>query len=252
MAGMNLCYDRVIPDDYHPARTAFARAARSGLPTIDPGAPQGRTRLALPDLKMWENGTELKCRFLDGDSEQKKRVEAKAHMWEDYANITFKFGRSHDAQIRISFVADAGSWSALGTDCLVESYFPRYQPTMNFGWLRDETPDGEYERVVVHEFGHALGAIHEHQSPAETLKWNKAEVYRVFSGAPNYWDKEAIDFNILQRYSKDHMNYTSFDPDSIMLYAFPASLFTNHRGTKENTHLSPGDKKFIAKMYPKA
>lgn len=33
---------------------------------------------------------------------------------------------------------------------------------MHFGWLRDDTDDVEWRRVVVHEFGHALGAIHEH------------------------------------------------------------------------------------------
>src|SRR5207247_2435541 len=98
----------------------------------------------------------------------------------------------------------------------------------------------------------ALGAIHEHQSPASKLKWNKAEVYRVFSGPPNNWDKASIDSNILEHCSKDHMNYTKFDPHSIMLYYFPASLFTDGHGTPENTHLSAQDKVFIANRYPKS
>ena len=57
----------------------------------------------------------------------------------------------------IPMLADPGSWSAVGTDALIERYFPPYQPTMNFGWLKDDTDDQEYERVVVHEFGHVLG-----------------------------------------------------------------------------------------------
>jgi serralysin len=257
-ADLRLCIDRVVPEPYHPARSAAERAVmesvrsfESSRGTIDASGPLPLARIALVKLKMWEKGRKLNCRFLDGDATQKRKVEEKAHLWEQYANIKFQFVTSGDAEIRISFTADPGSWSAVGTDALVESYFPKFQPTMNFGWLRDGTADQEYERVVVHEFGHALGCIHEHQNPKAKLQWNKAEVYRVFSGPPNYWSKDDIDFNILKRYSKTQINGTAFDPDSIMLYQFPASLFLDHHGTKLNTTLSNEDKEFIAKMYPK-
>jgi hypothetical protein len=200
---------------------------------------------------MWENGITLKCRFLDGSTKQRKRVEEKAHMWEDHASIAFKFVRSGDAQVRISFSADTGSWSALGTDALIERYFPRYQPTMNYGWLEDDSSDDEYERVVVHEFGHALGCIHEHQNPKAQLKWNRAEVFRVFSGPPNFWDRATIEHNVLERYDKESTNASRFDGDSIMLYEFPGSLFTDGKGTRSNRRLSTQDKSFIGKMYPK-
>jgi hypothetical protein len=48
------------------------------------------------------------------------------------------------------------------------------------------------------------------------------------------------------------LNATEFDMDSIMLYSFPPELLKGGKGTPENTDLSAGDKKFIAKMYPKA
>jgi hypothetical protein len=257
---LRLCIDRVIPDDFNPARAQAERAVaeaalrtmRRPPPDIDAAAIQHPVvRLAIVTLKKWPNGSTLKCRFLDGDAAQRKKVEGKAHIWEQYADVTFKFVTTTDEQIRISFSADPGSWSAVGTDALVERYFPKHEPTMNFGWLRDDTDDTEYERVVVHEFGHALGAIHEHQAPGAKLKWNIPEVYRVFSGPPNYWSKADIDFNILQRYSRTQTNSTSFDRRSIMLYAFPGSLFTDGKGTPTNTHLSPRDEKFIAQMYPK-
>lgn len=253
------CIDRVVPDDYHPARASAERVAvahaqsvtRSLAPMMAGPGVISPVRMALVNAKKWENGRVLRCRFLDGSAKQQARTVAKAKIWEQYANISLKFVKSGDAEIRISFSADPGSWSAVGTDCLVASYFPKYQPTMNFGWLRDNTEDQEYERVVVHEVGHALGCIHEHQSPSETLKWNKAAVYRAFSGPPNNWSKADIDHNILQKYSKKGMLYTQFDPQSIMLYQFDGSLFTDGRGTPLNTHLSKTDETMIAQMYPK-
>jgi hypothetical protein len=254
MTDLQLCFDRVIPEEYARARTTVERVViESNLvatPKLNPGAVVSTAFLALPVLKMWENGRALKCRFLDGSPTQRRRTEEKAHLWEKYANITLKFVRTADAEIRISFGADTGSWSAVGTDALVERYFPRYQPTMNFGWLKDDTADEEYERVVVHEFGHALGCIHEHQSPKAKLNWNKREVYRVFSGPPNYWSRPQIDSNVLARYADRQMNASAFDGDSIMLYHFPDQLFTDAKGTKANTRLSPGDRTFIKQMYP--
>lgn len=264
---MRLCFDRVIPDDYQPARAEMARTFSKGVtrggtamadlrkaaatPAGAAAAFPGVMRLALAKVNMWEAGRVLTCRFLDGSKTQMKKVENYAHQWEEFANITFKFITKGIADIRVSFVADSGSWSALGNDALIERYFPKYQPTMNYGWLRDDSAESEYRRVVLHEFGHALGAIHEHSSPGSKLKWNKPEVYRIFSGPPNYWSKEDIDYNIFQKYSKDSTNYTKFDSNSIMLYAFEPELFLDKKGTKSNSKLSDQDKRFISDMYPR-
>jgi hypothetical protein len=66
-------------------------------------------RLALVRLKMWESGRTLRCRFLHGDATQKENVQAKAQIWEQYANVDFQFVDSDDAEIRISVSADPGS-----------------------------------------------------------------------------------------------------------------------------------------------
>jgi hypothetical protein len=206
--------------------------------------------MAVMNIRKWDPGHTLRCRFLDGDDFQQGKVKEKAVIWEDYANIKISFGSDPEAEIRISFQADSGSWSAVGTDCLITDYFPQNQPTMNFGWLRDDTPDEEYAHIVVHEFGHALGCIHQYQSPNDNLQWNIDVVYQVFSGPPNYWSKDDIDHNILQRYSPSGISATSFDEHSIMLYQFDGSLFLDGKGTPLNTDLSHMDKQMISQMYP--
>jgi hypothetical protein len=262
---MRLCIDRLVRDRYQPARAAARQALEeladqvaegevAGGEVIDASQVIPPARLALITLKKWSqlpNGNTLRCRFLDGSSIQQQKVEAEAKRWEPYVNISFEFGDDPDSEIRISFEADPGSWSAVGTDALIEQYFPKFQPTMNFGWLHDDTNDMEYERVVVHEFGHALGCIHEHQSPAADLKWNEPEVYRVFSGPPNYWTPAQIKHNIIDKYSAGQTQFTQFDPDSIMLYPFPGTLFVGGKGTHSNTELSATDERFITQLYPK-
>lgn len=277
-----ICFDRIVPASFQPTQAIAHRIATSNyvsavglraaripsaarasstlfgrvdavqrLGDLNASDPVTVARMALISLKKWDLGHALRCRFLDGDDFQRRKVQEKAGIWSQYANVAISFVGDADAEIRISFQADVGSWSAIGSDCLVASYFPPYQPTMNFGWLRDDTPDEEYERVVVHEFGHALGCIHEHQSPTENLKWNVQAVYQAFSGPPNYWSKDDIDRNILQKYSPDGISATRFDIGSIMLYQFDGSLFTDGKGTPQNIHLSDADKQMIGQMYPK-
>ena len=261
MNAPHTCFDRIVPESVAPARAVSLRVAtahfqsvvkRHGPGMLHPDDPVHIARMALINIKKWEPGAELRCRFLDGSKKQKSNVQKKAETWMKYASIKIRFGTWADAQVRISFVADAGSWSAVGNDCLIQQYFPLHQPTMNFGWLRDNTSDQEYGRVVVHEFGHALGCIHEHQSPKAHLDWDKEAVYKSFSGPPNYWSKADIDSNILNHYGKKGLSATIFDPDSIMLYQFDGSLFKSGHGTKSNTVLSALDKQMIAGMYPKA
>jgi hypothetical protein len=253
---LRICVDRVIP---LRLKAAAAELAVTEHPANGPrglrmmaGASAHPLKMALFTGKRWKPGRSLGIRFLDGSKTQRSQTQHFATMWLKYANVKMDFGAGPEAEIRISFEADPGSWSAVGTDCLLRDAFPVAEPTMNFGWLRDDTDEQEYRRVVVHEFGHSLAAIHEHQNPKGGIRWNEAAVYEYFSGPPNNWSKEDINFNILQKYSIDQLNATAFDPKSIMLYSFPPELIQGGKGTPNNNDLSTGDKKFIAKMYAKA
>jgi len=252
---LRLCVDRIIPYHLKPLAAEAALAEnpknRPKIPALMPGASAHPAKIALFAGKKWQTGKVLSVVFLDGSKTQKAKVKQHADTWSQYANIRFNFNGGSNAAIRVSFKADPGSWSAVGTDCFVKEAFPKGEPTMNFGWLTDDTDDVEYRRVVTHEFGHALGGIHEHQNPSGGIKWNLPAVYAYFSGPPNNWSKDEIDFNVVQKYSIEQLNATKFDRKSIMLYAFPAALIKGGKATPENTDLSSGDKSFIGKMYPK-
>jgi hypothetical protein len=263
----HICFDRVLegqqaidaaviainerPDNagfFGGPAAAPASTPLPGGPAAMPAPPGMPFAMALLTRTMWAVGRSLRVRFLEGTDVMKAKVEQVAHAWEQYANIKFVFGADPDAEIRISFTHDPGSWSYLGTDALT---IPKTDPTMNYGWLRDNTPNDEYNRVTLHEFGHALGCIHEHQNPTAAIPWNKPVVYRYYGGSPNNWSQAQVDANLFQKYGTDITQYTDFDLHSIMLYPISKDMTTGGYEVGLNIALSDLDKAFISKVYPK-
>jgi serralysin len=201
--------------------------------------------MALLTGKLWPVGKQLSVGFMGGSKATQARVLKQMQQWSQYAAITFAQADPHDAEVRIAFRPGEGSWSYLGTDILS---IPRGQETMNLGWIDDSTSDIEVRRVALHEAGHTLAMVHEHESPAEGIQWNKPAVYAFFSGPPNNWTHDEIDEQIFNKYAETVTQHTVFDPLSIMEYDFaPPLVLVRIPG---NTNLSELDKSYIASVYP--
>lgn len=195
---------------------------------------------------LWKPGDTITIKFLDGSDFVKNKVKENALIWTKYANINFKFIESGNANIRISF-SKPGSWSFMGKSVL--QFKNQTTPTMNFGWFNDKTSDKEFRRTTLHEFGHALGLIHEHQHPQGGIPWNKEAVYEYYKKTNN-WDKNTVDGNIFRKLDKKQTQYSSFDKESIMIYPIPKELTNGKFEVGLNTDLSATDIEFIKKIYP--
>lgn len=162
----------------------------------------------------------------------KDRIEA-------ISGLKFEFVGKGQGDVRVSFDGALGAWSLLGIDCLSAD---KGKATLNLGWMDAAT--------IMHEFGHVIGLIHEHNNPRGAgIDWNKPVVYK-WAMETQGWDKQKVDQNMFMKYSKDQTNGSEYDPKSIMLYFFPASMTLNGVGTDINQRMSKTDVDYIESVYP--
>lgn len=238
---IEFCFDRVASGPALPTRTEPPRPPR----IQSDGSFTGVTRqpLAGETAKMWDVGATLRVSMTGGTPLVRGKVRQYAEAWTQHANIHFAFVDG-PAEIRVAF-DPGGSWSMVGRDAV---WVPFNGVTMNYGWFTDTTSEGEFSRVILHEFGHALGLIHEHQSPAAGIAWDREKVYAEF--AKQGWDRAMVEAQIFARYSVTQTNFSAFDPGSIMAYFIPASLTLDGVAVTGGTTLSATDIEWIKRWYP--
>ncbi|MFJ3670085.1 M12 family metallopeptidase [Streptomyces sp. NPDC090106] len=252
----------------------YCSLAQQSAPVFAPGLTAERVGALIGGGRMWVNNTVLHYYFFDGGSdasvisvpgsgatrrvpwvgakEQRDVVRECFREWQDLGiGVTFAEVRDRsEAELRIGFQAGDGSWSAVGKDALRVGLHER---TMNFGW--DLTEPGE-RATALHEIGHALGMRHEHQNPYAGIHWDDEAVYAELAGPPNHWSRDRTYGNILCKLDSREVNGSSWDPQSIMEYPFPAGLILEPEqfrgGLTPPGTLSPCDKEYVLRWYPSA
>lgn len=210
-------------------------------------SPQPKYRAISDNRYTWDKDV-IFVSFINGDEDQKMRVRDAATQYEDVCGIKFMWLDHGVApgDVRISLMP-GNSWSYIGK---ASREISNFAATMQLGWITSDMPDDEIKRVVLHEFGHALGLEHEHSHPLLDIPWDREAVYKYY--AEQGWSPSYIEYNVLRKLEPNGLTYTEPDLESIMMYPIPRELLTDPSyEVGWNMDLSPKDKEFLARLYPK-
>jgi hypothetical protein len=252
-----------------PCTAAFGTAGYPALTRLIPGdlpAPaRANVRGVVVRSITWRQGETIKVCFRAGTPKARARVAKYASEWMNYANVVLDFGDKDNPRscqgdnsegIKIDFVeqgAAAGYWSQLGTNSRKVAH------SMNLGDLgRDALPfpEAEARRLTMHEFGHALGMLHEHQSPTGNCGPEYDEEALMAYGALLGWSREKALSNFIPYSASPELNASEVDRRSIMHYSLPVWIFKTRDKSpcfvRPNYEISDADKAFMSRVYPKA
>ena len=250
--------------------------------------------------KKWPVGGSIKVAFKGGTEALRKKIADAASNITQHANLIFDFKNDdgsfrewttndteYKGHIRVCFDR-SGYWSLVGKDAVNKRIrnsdysvggFPKSR-TLCLGGFDRNLPSN-YKSTVIHEFMHAVGFHHAHQSPNascdDAFRWDddvgyeptvtergayisdsqgrRPGVYTMMSGAPNYWSEAKVNSNMKPSTLRAHERTAGeFDPRSIMLYRFPNNYYkpnsTNCQPVGNGQNLSQKDKEGLNFLYP--
>lgn len=201
-------------------------------------------RNVLDAAQLWPNGSTIKIALYDADVETAQAIKDAINEWQPHVNLTFEFVSGEDGDIRIALNHINHIFSsAIGT---AAKDVPLHQPTM---MLPGDTSYPSFRYVVLHEFGHALGARHAHQHPDSNIPWDKQSTYT--DALQRFgWSKETVDENILPSPRNDQHRYQPYDENSVMHYELRSQWTSNDWGQSQSREISDGDIAQMKQAYP--
>ena len=177
--------------------------------------------------------------------EQRALVKKNICKWAPHVNLKFKFIDRPDGDIRV--IADKNlDGGFLGHTPNAEGTI---RPPLIMGIGFREGPDPDIERVILHEFGHALGLHHEHQHPDSTLGI-KEELIEEKKKTLSADQLERFNSQYLYTFPRHRVITSPYDQKSIMHYPFKAESLNSGKSIPPNKELSKGDIDFISSLYP--
>jgi hypothetical protein len=105
-----------------------------------------------------------------------------------------------------------------------------------------------YESIVIHEFGHALGLQHEHQHPDANIPWDRDKTYQVF--AAQGFSRDKVNAHVFPLARETSLTYAPYDRHSVMHYEISNECTVGDWEQPRNRQLSPGDIAFARQTYP--
>lgn len=238
---------------------ATAAAPMETLANVDPSVVPANAPAKAAYKSRWNipHGGKLKVAFANGIRALQDGVLDLIKPWEACVDFTFARVARGSEDILIRFHRGFGHYSHIGRES--KNVVATGEPSMNFAFLDQTTVDldDKYnEFVVLHEFGHALGCIHEHQHPGASVRFRETDpkVIAYFQRGLNTRDINTIRFNVFRRFNEKELirdGVSKYDAKSIMHYAFPGWMFQDGRDRAQNFVLSELDQWFAALMYPR-